>query len=168
MFKVTTHILRGLLRPRHWISIFIESLGFVHRDRWYVNGDSSRLFIADPSVNKNSRLGYSSAIFNTRSGSIFIGKNVMFGHDCQILTGRHIDNYRDPLKFKPTIEEAPDLNIYICDGAWLTSRVIVTGGVTIGENSTILPGSLVIKDIPPNCVAGGMPAKVLLYKNLID
>lgn len=158
--------MRQLFKPRYWLSICIESLGFVHRDRWYVNGEDSRLIINDPAVKKNARIGYSNALFNTRSGRIIIGKNVMFGHECQILTGRHIDNFKDSLKFKPTILEGFDIRIE--DGVWLTSRVIVIGGVTIGENSTILPGSVVTKDIPPNCLAGGIPAHVIRYKTLID
>lgn len=144
----------------------IERLGFSHRDRWYLNGEESRLIILDPSINKNDRLGYSSALFNTRSGNIIIGLNVMFGHDCQILTGRHLDNFRDPLKYKPTVGSGFDITI--SNGVWLTSRVIVTGGVCIGENATILPGSVVTKDIPANCIAGGMPARFIRYKTLQD
>lgn len=144
----------------------IERLGFSHRDRWYLNGENSRLILLDPSVNKNDRLGYSSALFNTRSGNITIGVNVIFGHDCQILTGRHLDNFRDPLKYKPTVGSGFDITI--SNGVWLTSRVIVTGGVCIGENATILPGSVVTKDIPANCIAGGMPARFIRYKTLLD
>lgn len=158
--------LQGICKPRYWLSIFVESLGFVHRDRWYVNGECSRLVINDPAVKKKDRVGYSNALFNTRSGRIIIGKNVMFGHECQILTGRHIDNYKNPLKFKPTVLDGVDIRIE--DGVWLTSRVIVIGGVTIGENTTVLPGSVVTKNIPPNCVAGGVPAHIIRYKTLID
>lgn len=154
-----------ILRKIKYILIsLIEYLGFVHRHRWYVNGDETRLFFEDPIIDRSLRLGYSSALFNTRSGKIVIGKNVIFGHDCQILTGRHIDSCSDPLYFKPTIEEGYD--ICIKDGVWLTSRVIVTGGVTIGENTTVLPGSIVTKTMPSNCIVGGMPAQVIKIKTL--
>lgn len=160
--------IRKYIKPRLYISLLIERLGFVHRDRWYVNGNEANLIINDPYVDIKSRLGYSNALFNTRSGKIIIGRNVMFGHECQILAGKHADNYSDPLKFKPTIENAIDFDIRIEDGVWLTSRVIVIGGVTVGQNSTVLPGSVVMRDIPPNCVAGGNPAKILFFKTLID
>ena len=144
----------------------VEYLGFIHRHRWYVNGDNTQLVFKDINLDKCAKLGYSNALFNTRSGKIIIGTNVIFGHDCQILTGRHVDNYRDPLKYKPTVISGFDIEIK--DGVWLTSRVIVTGGVTIGENTTVLPGSVVTKNMPPNSVVGGMPAKVLKLKTLID
>jgi maltose O-acetyltransferase len=44
---------------------------------------------------------------------------------------------------------------------WLASRVIVLPGVTVGENSVIGAGSVVTKDIPPNVLAAGIPAKVI-------
>lgn len=144
----------------------IEWLGFIHRHRWYLNGDDCRLIIKDPLVDRKYRLGYANTLFNTRSGTITVGNNVIFGHDCQVLTGRHIDNYSSPLTFKPTPSEGYDINIK--DGVWITSRVIVTGGVTIGENTTVLPGSVVTKDMPSNSWVGGVPAKFLKLKVLSD
>jgi maltose O-acetyltransferase len=39
--------------------------------------------------------------------------------------------------------------------------VVVTKGVTIGDNSVIAAGAVVTHDIPPNVIAAGVPAKVL-------
>ena len=156
------------IRIRVWNAqiSYLERLGFCHRDRWYLNGSEERLHFLDPKINKDVREGYSSALFNTRSGEIYIGKNVMFGHDVQILAGRHNDTYSDPLVFKETINEGFDVKIG--DGVWLTSRVIVIGGVTIGDNVTVLPGSVVSKDLPSNCVAGGIPSRVISYKEAVN
>lgn len=154
------------LQIENRIASIIEFFGFIHRDRWYLSGEESRLILNDPLINKKYRNGYSNAIFSTRSGEIIIGRNVIFGHECQILTARHNHLHSNPLQMKEIITSGFDIKI--CDGVWLTSRVIVTGGVTIGENSTILPGSVVTKDIPPNSIAGGMPAKVINTKNFID
>jgi acetyltransferase-like isoleucine patch superfamily enzyme len=44
---------------------------------------------------------------------------------------------------------------------WLASRVIVLPGVTVGENSVIGAGSVVTKNIPPNVLAAGIPARVI-------
>ncbi|HXK17294.1 MAG TPA: DapH/DapD/GlmU-related protein [Polyangiaceae bacterium] len=47
------------------------------------------------------------------------------------------------------------------DNVWLAARVIVLPGVTIGRNSVIGAGSVVTRDIPPNVLAAGIPAKVI-------
>jgi acetyltransferase-like isoleucine patch superfamily enzyme len=51
--------------------------------------------------------------------------------------------------------------VVIKRGAWVTVNCVVLPGVTIGENSIIAAGSVVNKDIPPNVVAGGIPARVI-------
>ena len=60
----------------------------------------------------------------------------------------------------------PDDSSYICkdinieDNVWLGSRVIILGGVTIGEGAIIQAGSVVVRNIPKYAIAGGHPAKV--------
>lgn len=51
--------------------------------------------------------------------------------------------------------------ITIGDNVWLGGNVVVTSGVTIGENSVVAAGSVVVKDIPANVVAAGNPCKVI-------
>ena len=51
--------------------------------------------------------------------------------------------------------------ITIGDGCWLCSGVTVCGGVTIGENCVIAAGAVVNRDIPPNSIAAGVPARVI-------
>jgi acetyltransferase-like isoleucine patch superfamily enzyme len=51
--------------------------------------------------------------------------------------------------------------IHIGNRVWIGSNVVITKGVTIGDNSVIAAGAVVTKDIPANVVAGGVPAKVI-------
>jgi acetyltransferase-like isoleucine patch superfamily enzyme len=46
-------------------------------------------------------------------------------------------------------------------GAWITVNCTILPGVTIGENSIVAAGSVVHKNIPPNVVAAGLPARVI-------
>lgn len=51
--------------------------------------------------------------------------------------------------------------IVIKDGCWICSSVTICGGVTIGENSVIAAGSVVTRDVPPNTLVAGVPARVI-------
>lgn len=51
--------------------------------------------------------------------------------------------------------------IVLGKNVWLGVRVVVLKGVSIGDNAVIGAGSVVTKDIPANCLAAGMPAKVI-------
>ena len=53
------------------------------------------------------------------------------------------------------------LPIVIGKNCWICSGVTVCGGVTIGENSIIAAGAVVTRDLPANCIAAGVPARVL-------
>ena len=87
---------------------------------------------------------------------IRIGRNVMFGPNCQIITASHpIDTgvRNRGLEY--------GLPITIGDGVWLGAGVIVNPGVTIGDNSIVGSGAVVVKDIPANVIVVGNPARVL-------
>jgi len=53
------------------------------------------------------------------------------------------------------------LPIKIENNVWLGSRVIIQKGVTIGANSIVTPNAVVTSSIPPNSIAGGVPARVI-------
>lgn len=56
-------------------------------------------------------------------------------------------------------------DVLIKDNVWLGSRVVILGGVTIGEGAIIQAGSVVVSDIPDYAIAGGHPAKVFKYRD---
>lgn len=61
--------------------------------------------------------------------------------------------------------EGKRLPITLGDGVWLATRVTVKPGVTIGEGTVVMSGSVVEGDLPPNVTAGGVPARVLNQAN---
>jgi len=60
-----------------------------------------------------------------------------------------------------TIGKKNDKFPVIGDNVTFGANVIVIGGVTIGDNVTVGAGSVVTKDVPPNTVVAGVPAKVI-------
>ena len=51
------------------------------------------------------------------------------------------------------------------DGVWIGSGSIILDCVTIGMNSIIAAGSVVNKNVPPNTIFGGIPAKLIKTRN---
>jgi acetyltransferase-like isoleucine patch superfamily enzyme len=95
-------------------------------------------------------------------GSIAAAESIRIGARC--LIGTHaiiMDNDFHHIEPERRYETPPSRPIVIEDNVWLGARVIVLGGVTIGEGSCIGAGSLVIDDIPPRSLAAGVPAKVI-------
>ncbi|MGA9162569.1 MAG: sugar O-acetyltransferase [Actinomycetota bacterium] len=88
--------------------------------------------------------------------SIAIGDDVQIGPNVQLLTPTHPI---DPDTRRAKWEAAEP--IAIGGNAWLGGGVIVLPGVTIGENTVVGAGSIVTKDLPPNVVAAGNPARVV-------
>jgi maltose O-acetyltransferase len=88
--------------------------------------------------------------------SISIGDDVQIGPDVQLLTPTH------PLKPEPRRQKWEAAQpIAIGDNVWLGGGVVVLPGVTIGENTVVGAGSVVTRDLPPNVVAVGNPARVV-------
>lgn len=54
-------------------------------------------------------------------------------------------------------------DIIVEEDVWIGARVVLLSGVTVGRGSTVAAGSVVTKDIPPYCIAGGVPAKVIKF-----
>jgi acetyltransferase-like isoleucine patch superfamily enzyme len=53
--------------------------------------------------------------------------------------------------------------IHLAKNVWVGDSAIVCKGVSIGENSIIGAGAIVVEDVPPNCIAAGNPAQVVRH-----
>ncbi len=87
---------------------------------------------------------------------VTFGDNVFIGPDCGFHTAGH------PIDFERRnrgLEYA--YPITVGDNVWIGAGVQVMPGVSIGSNVVIGGGSVVVKDIPSNCVAVGNPCHVL-------
>lgn len=96
--------------------------------------------------------------------SVVIEKNVLIASKVYISDINH-GNYIGIKQSNPmTIVKERDLSckeINIKMNVWLGENVAVLPGVTIGENSIVGANSVVTKNIPPNSIAVGNPAKVI-------
>jgi maltose O-acetyltransferase len=89
-------------------------------------------------------------------GLITIGDDVQFGPSVQLLTATH------PLEPEPRRAKWEGSRpITIGDNVWLGGGVIVCPGVTIGKNTVVGAGAVVVRELPANVLAVGNPAKVI-------
>lgn len=112
-------------------------------------------------ANAELSIGEKSGLSGTVIGcfkSIRLGKNVRCGANTLITDSDWHQN--DPRSGEPR-------PVNIGDNVWLGVNVTVLKGVTIGENTVIGAGSLVVKDIPANVIAAGNPCKVLRQQKKI-
>ncbi|WP_304515554.1 MULTISPECIES: sugar O-acetyltransferase [unclassified Demequina] len=90
------------------------------------------------------------------SGRITIGNNVLIGPGTRLYTPNHsldVELRRQGWEI--------GLPITIEDDAWLGGSVVVCPGVTIGARAVVGAGSVVTKDVPPDVVVAGNPARVV-------
>jgi maltose O-acetyltransferase len=85
-----------------------------------------------------------------------IGDRVRFGHHVLLLS---VDHEIGPSEYRcGRLVAAP---ITIEDGVWLGSRVTVLAGVTVGHGAVIAAGSVVTRDVAPNTLVAGVPARFI-------
>ncbi len=94
------------------------------------------------------------------ANSVQIGKECLFGADVLIADNDFHPIHPTGRRFaKPvTVQSA---RVVIEDNVFIGTRSMVLKGVTIGENSVIGAGSIVVSDIPAGVIAAGVPARVL-------
>jgi acetyltransferase-like isoleucine patch superfamily enzyme len=86
---------------------------------------------------------------------ITLGDDVMIGPNVSLITSEHPVA---PSKRRAYLLGKP---ITIETGVWIAAGATVIGGVTIGENAVVAAGSVVTRDVPPNTLVAGNPARVI-------
>jgi acetyltransferase-like isoleucine patch superfamily enzyme len=114
--------------------------------------------------------GLNNASISTTNAKFIMMPNSRAAEGLRVSTGNHAmilgRFYRD-------IKEADkpkgyDKDIIVESDVWIGRSVILLAGVTVGRGSTIAAGAVVTKNIPPYCVAGGVPAKFIKFKWTIE
>jgi maltose O-acetyltransferase len=109
-----------------------------------------------PRLKIGRNCGFNKGCFFDLSESILIGDSVYMGHEVLLLTSTH--------KIGPVACRAGDLYarpIKIGNGSWIGARSTILPGVTIGEGAVVGAGAMVIADVEPQALVGGVPAKLI-------
>ena len=103
-------------------------------------------------------VGYNVFIFS--KSNISIGKDCLIAPFCYFVDSDHGIDLGGLIR-EQSMVTAP---IVIGNDVWLGTGVVVAKGVTIGNGAVVAAGSVVTKDIPPNAVFAGVPAKFVLQR----
>lgn len=109
-----------------------------------------------PNLRIGERCLLNSPLHLNPSAPITIGNQVGIGHHVVIITDNH--HFGDA---SARLGERFSQPVSIEDGVWVAARVTILPGVTIGRGSAVAAGAVVAKDVPPNSLVGGVPARVL-------
>ena len=85
-------------------------------------------------------------------GGITIDDDVMIAANVQLISNNHDLHDHVLLLCKP---------VHICRNAWIGAGATILPGVTVGENAVVAAGAVVTKDVAPNTIVGGNPAKFI-------
>ena len=103
-----------------------------------------------------SRCFLNSPLFMDAAAPVTLGSGVSVGHHVVFVTTSHA---LGPAEFRAG--ELRTLPITVEDGAWIAANVTLLPGVTIGRGAVVAAGAVVTKDVAPNTLVGGVPAKLI-------
>lgn len=110
--------------------------------------------VGDVVIGDHTRIG----IHCTVIGPVTIGSHVNLAQGITVTALNH--NFKDTTM--RIDEQGISTNpITIGDDVWIGANAVILPGVTIGKHAVIAAGAVVTKDVPDNCIVGGVPARIL-------
>ena len=117
-------------------------------------------------IHSPASIGPGSTLYTT-GAKLIIGSHFIAGPNLTIITGDHKyipGRFLDSISGKEKEPGVYDKDVIIGKDVWVGANVTILKGCHIGDSSIVAAGSLVIGDVPPFAIVGGVPAKVIKYK----
>jgi acetyltransferase-like isoleucine patch superfamily enzyme len=152
---------------RTWLHALriLHFYGYSHvREKQKMTIGSEPRFAPNVSINNGERITLGDRVHvgervclwaGDSTGRITIGDDVMFGPACVVTASDYGLVEGTPPFFQPKNER----DIVISEGVWIGANTVITAGVTIGAGAIVGAGSVVTRDLPPNMICAGAPAK---------
>jgi acetyltransferase-like isoleucine patch superfamily enzyme len=134
----------------------------------------------------NSTLGYATYVGkNCLMPNVFIGSYCSISENVKVLpythpTSLHVSTHpaffsllkqsgftfvkKQSFQEQLFFDKEKGVNVKIGNDVWIGSNVLIMGGVEIGDGAIVAAGSIVVKNVPPYAIMGGVPAKVIRYR----
>ncbi len=148
----------------HQLQIYSELREKYNIDDSFIFNGNDILMYGDGEIiiRENTYIGRNSVLQSSKGCRIYIGQNCKIGPFFSVWTQTaEVDCDFNSESIAPKFG-----NIIINDGVWIGTHVYISPGITVGENSIIGANSVITKDVPPYAIMGGVPAKILRFKNI--
>jgi acetyltransferase-like isoleucine patch superfamily enzyme len=113
-------------------------------------------------LGNNVRITMDCCVWAETKSKIIIGDNVLIGPGVKLFCSNHGTELSGiPMVFQDRIEN----DIVIGSDVWIGANSVILSGVNIHNGAIVAAGSVVTKNVPENAIYGGVPAKLIKYRN---
>lgn len=109
----------------------------------------------------NVYIGAYSVIFAIYKKIIF-GNNIMTGPNVRFISGDHnLHKIGVAMVNNHDKEPEDDAEIIVEDDVWIGTNATILKGVRLNRGCVVAAGAVVVKSVPPYCIVGGVPARII-------
>lgn len=109
------------------------------------------------SLGKKSHINQYCCIWASKNSRIILGDNLLMGPGAKIFSSNHNTKLGRPMNE----QEWEEKDVIIGNDVWIGANTVIVPGVKIGDGSIVAAGAVVTKDVAPNSIVGGVPAKMI-------
>lgn len=97
------------------------------------------------------------------SQKVTIGKGALIAPGVFITDHNHNTSLGEPMYVQPCIASAVEIG----DDVWIGANSVILPGVRVGSGAVVAAGAVVNRDVPPNVIVGGVPAKIIRERGTV-
>jgi acetyltransferase-like isoleucine patch superfamily enzyme len=165
-----------LLRPRLWGHLLrrLNAESYAHVEpRHLLRGARGLAMAPTVSLRNGERIECGDRVHVGERSSLWAGDTtgrIVLEDDVLIAPNVFItaSDYGTEAGRLPREQPRRERDVVVEAGAWLGTGVIVVAGVTIGAGAIVAAGAVVTRDLPPGCIAAGVPARVVGERRAAD
>jgi len=143
----------------HWAAISAQPDASVHLSCWpFLDGDDAN---SKPSPTDQPKLSLGDYCSLSPGVRLIAAHNICIGESCILAANVYITDADWHDRYHRVFPPGQTAAVRLERNVWLADGVRILKGVTIGENTIVGAGAVVTRDLPPNCIAAGNPARVV-------